>query len=579
MEGFNRGENFLKITEERAKKYNYKPQLSTTLFQDVVIDDDSDFEVFLFANYDICNFTRYKRNNKNWTELLQKFVFSGVNFSSTEWPMQFWKFNGDSLTYRKKIQSTHEICEFVSKAYFQLKSFQEVLNSNQSIKEKVYIRGCIWISGFKKRKDDQKFIANNITFQKQQFGQEFVGENVDEGFRLSACAKASNLAVDPKIVYILNIYKRILEDNDKSCPPGFDKTDFQEFLSQKTDIMPGNQIGIARKILSDVINNIFLMEFQHCKGVWDDRAYPVFWYIDDLSKKEFVYDDIVDGNVLLAHRINKYDENEEEFQKSRNQIIDICAQVGAVDSIKSLLMNLNFFPDSSASGEYIFDMAKLYYMVACVLVENDERKGVLIFKRSNERHHLKNVWDLIPVKHARVKTKSNISFIETYLKKMLIEELCIDNSCDEYGLDNKISIDMDEKRNSVKPWSLCNIYRNGEVHNGIMCVANIDIGNNDPEVVVETIKSNIAEKNKKYADVKLVTYEDVEMCTNDKEYDIFTLGDLKIRTLQLQEISDNSDNVCNDYKYNSVFEKIQDEDEYGTAYLGYSIKQILKDGK
>lgn len=583
MSNQNKGKDFINTAKTLAKDCNYNPQ--TSLFPNEFDYDNNDFEVFLFVNYDICNFTRYKRNNKNWIELLQQFVFSGVNYLSPEYSMQFWKFNGDSLTYKKRIQSIHEICEFLNKSYIQLKHFQNILNNLTT--DRIYIRGGIWISGFQNKNNTSENVANNITFQKQQFGQEFVGENIDEGFRLSECAKSSNLVVDPKIVYILSIYTRILEENNEICPIGFSKSDFELFLEDKIKKMEQNDVGKARTILKKTIEKLFLMEFQKCKGVWNDRAYPIFWYIDDLTEKEFVYDDIVDGKVLLAHSINKYDENNKnDFENGRNKIIDICAQVGVIDTIKTLLMNLIFFPNTALSGEYVFDNGKLYYMIACTLVKHGKKEGVLIFKRSDKRHHLKNVWDLIPIKHARVKTKNNISFIETYLKKMLIKELCINEKTDDTYIQNdnqpliqsrNISFDMDKKRDSVKPWSLCNIYRNGEVHNGILCVANIDIGDKDLNKVINFIKQNISTNSKKYTDVKFVKYKDVEMCNDNNEYDLFQVDNIKIRTLKLQEISDNSDSVLYNHTYASNFEKIEDENEYGIAYLGYSIKQIMED--
>lgn len=577
LQTVNRGKEFLHDTEKLAQRTQYTPQDDDLSFENNVNMYGNKFEIFLFANYDICNFTRYKRNNKNWIILLQKFIFSGIN-SSTEWPMQFWKFNGDSITYRKKIQSIDELCRFIKKAYVRLENFEKVLNMDSTINETVFIRGSIWISGFK-GKSCNDYIANNATFLKKQFGQEFVGENIDEGFRLSSCSKASNLAVDPKIVYILNLYDQILSKNCKECPSGFSEDDFNRFLQTKIDVLNGSKYSSARKIIEDTIKKLYLMEYQKCKGVWNDRSYPIFWYIEDINKKKFVYDEIVDGKILLEHKINSYLEGDisKEFSKRRVEIANICFQVGIIETIRSLLMNLDFFPYNPSSGELVFDTAKLYYMIACVIENNSSQQGILIFKRSNNRHHLKNVWDLIPIKHARMKINSSTSVVEDYLKQMLIKELNLDNNND-LNIKHMIRFYMDKKRGSVKPWALCNIYRNGEVHNGILCAASIDIGDLEIDDFIAKMKKGVVTiENNKYSDIKLVTYDEVSSCSDESAYDYFTVDNIKIRTLSLEEVSDNSNEVCNNFTYESIFDVLNNETEYGVSYLGYSIKQILSE--
>ena len=251
-----RGLDFISKHERLAQKVQVNPNDGDINFEKFISSNDSSFEVFVFANYDICNFTRYKKNHKNWTKLLQKFIYYGVN-SSTEWPMQFWKFNGDSITYRKRIQSIDELFRFIQKANVQLKNFETVLNDDTNELKTICIRGAIWISAFTNG-EDKSCCVNNATFQKSQFGKEFVGENIDEGFRLSACSKASNLAVDPKIVYMLTLYHNILKNYDRSCPLGFNQDKFSEFLATKIDTLThGQETNDAVEYLEKIVKRFY----------------------------------------------------------------------------------------------------------------------------------------------------------------------------------------------------------------------------------------------------------------------------------------------------------------------------------
>lgn len=572
LSGNRRGLDFIDKQEKRAQKEKVNPNDRDINFEKFINSNDNSFEVFVFANYDICNFTRYKKNHRNWTKLLQKFIYYGIN-SSTEWPMQFWKFNGDSITYRKKIQSIDELFRFIQKANVQLKNFEIVLNDDTNEFKTICIRGAIWISAFTNC-EDKTCCVNNATFQKSQFGKEFVGENIDEGFRLSACSKASNLVVDPKIVYILTLYHNILTKNDRSCPLGFNQDEFSEFLEEKIDTLTlAKQTSDALKELDNTVKRFYLMEYQKCKGVWNDRSYPIFWYIEDLKKINYIYDDIVDGKILLEHRINTCKNNDDiqiEFETKRIEILKICYQVGAVDTIRELLMNLSFLPDDSSSGEFVFDTAKLYYSIACVLQCNDEKKGILILKRSKNRHHLKNVWDLIQVKHARLKITS-VNIIEEYLKQMIINELKLPENID-------IEIYTDKKRRTVKPWAFCNVYRNGEVHNGILCAATLDVGNTSVEdFLLHTKKLILSDSEGKYSDIKLVTYDSVDSCSEESENDYFVVDDVVIRSLGLEEVSYNSNEVYNNYEYESNFDVLRNENEFGISFLGFSLRQILEE--
>ena len=100
-------EGFLEYTKSGVEKGLYQfEEVSATR------DDSKENEIFLFVNFDICNFTKYKREHSSWFKLLRKFINVCLSKVSN-YPLEFWKFNGDSITYKLKIQGVHEICSYI----------------------------------------------------------------------------------------------------------------------------------------------------------------------------------------------------------------------------------------------------------------------------------------------------------------------------------------------------------------------------------------------------------------------------------------------------------------------------------
>lgn len=553
--------DFLEITKSGVEKglYQFK-EISATR------DDGKGNEIFLFVNFDICNFTKYKREHSTWLELLRKFIHVCLSKDSY-YPLEFWKFNGDSITYKLKIQSVHEICRYIKSTLYLLTKIQDEICIGEI--KKVYVKAGIWICEFPQK---YSMCMNNTRIETNMLGREFVGENVDEGFRLCACSKADILVVDPKIVYLINLYDEVL--NNASSSPKFhiDSEMLKKAQEKIKNLEQTNQkkFGDFRNTIKEVNRNLYFAEFQKCKGVWDDRDYPIFWYIEKIENKNFVYDEIVGKKMLLEHDIyqeslsaeHDKEQREHRFKEKKDTLMRICSQNQSVETIRPMIDELKLVPDSSTSGKYIFDKANLYYMIACVLRQNNEDLGVLIFRRGDEskRKHLQKVWDLVPVKHARLQSPKE------YLQQMLIQHLSLDDI--EKPLPIDITIDCDNERDSIKPYALCNIYRNGEIHNGILCVAELNVNGTPVDSTLEIIKNAITNKGY-YTDAKLISLNQI-----NADY-IIQIDGSKIRSLTPQEVETDSINAMEgDHK--SSFESQDGEDQYGVSYLSYSIKQILE---
>ena len=583
--------SFWNEIEQGALSINYNMTEGLTNPSAILdLPDNDTTEIYLFANFDICNFTKYKREHHDWIKLLEKFLIT-TSSPSNDWTVtKFWKFNGDSLTFRKKVGSVDEICRFVDQAQDHLDKLQEFLNQDNTIYKNIYVKSAVWIAGFSGKTDR---VVNNTKFCKSPFGEEFVGENIDEGFRLSSCSKAGKLLVDPKIVAIISLFCSVLDVINEY---GEDFWNTDSFLKDLKNDTIKNSLGynysnkkvveisriIAQKLqpfscysslhnlTKETSERFYLMEFKKCKGVWDDRDYPIFWYIRNPKKCEFVYDEIIAGESLRKHKICKLiNDNDDsknakkEFEYDRHNLLTICGQIEVLSAIKELVLSLTPNPQG-ASEETIFDTANLYYMVACVVQKDGRDQGVMIFKRTPQRKHLKHVWDLVPIKHGRT-FRPGLDFgICDYLQTMLNHKL----NLHEYA--DKFVMEKDCYRNSIKPYALCNIYRNGENHNGVLCVAGVSVESSIDDFLIE-IKNNIVQDDQ-YCDVKLINLNNI--CKDS--FDI-TVGELKIRSLSVEEVRKDSNEVAIDPHHDTFCLECDMQNSLGISYLGYSIKQILEE--
>lgn len=600
MEGLN---TIIQKIAEPIKKNNADQDEDLSLINEKKLEKtESDSSVELFVNYDICNFTKYKNEHSNWLDLLQKFIEFATDLTEdfpSEVPFNFWKFSGDAITFRQTITSVYEIAVAIEIANKLLSCMEKELNKvNARTYSNVYIKAAIWIAEFMPAENK----ADNIKFRKSEFGQEFVGKNMDEGFRICTCSKADIMAVDPKIVHIFNVYAHLVEKNNDSQQ--MDGKSSQSTLKLKDDsdikkdIFLENLSSLGRKwsdliksirekirtslendeiIMKKIVevgNDFYFITFQHCKGVWCDREYPIFWYINQIENKVFLYDETVGEETLRKHDIyrlssfgNAHKEAErkvliDQFDENKSALLAVFEQVRVSYSIYSLLVKLQAKATTSNSYQ-IINTANLYYMVAIVVKSDSEDLGVLIFKRKAKgRKHLKNVWDLVPIKHTPTRTINSENMLKEYLESRLKLVL-------PYSL--KFDILTDDARKSIVPVSLCNVYRNGVVHNGILCISELNINSESKESFLNDLKEKLQD-NECYSDVKLVSLKEITN-KNDEEY--ICINDLMIRSLTPQEVSEDSNRVSENPDVVSKFDELIKDEEYGISYLAISIKQIL----
>jgi len=466
-------------------------------------------DLVVFLSFDICDSTilKTKTDNKNWLEII-KLLFK-TEFTQT---MGMWKFNGDEIIYKIKVDSLYHISEIIMKAHIHIIKLKQLFEEvDKELHDDIYVKATIWIANVSKETSE----AHNVELNYNIFEQEdYVGRNIDEGFRLTGCAKHNTVTIDPKIVYALLLGSVILnnpkfDDTKYKIPKCFVKS-IKEFVSIVENSKNNKDLPeIDKKIYKNTldtfnkcVSEIAWAGYRRNKGIWNNRLYPIFWYyINDLDNSEntddnmlcVAYDDIFDNEGINGEAEKINDGNIEKHIDNLNKIFNHIKirKEPVYKEVFEILENLHFDAVKKELYKPVVRRANLYYMVACI---NPLTKKVLIAKRSDSRKYLKNVWDFGNVMH---KSVSDI--------KSTIE--------DEYNKTSGISIKVitdEDMGGNIKPIGFCAVHRGNLVHNGLLCCAEITSPENaTDEQILGIIRSNLSKEND-YTDVRFIDIDDID---------------------------------------------------------------------
>ena len=468
--------------------------------------------LFIFFSVDICNSTKLKHNNKNWFEANN--ILYTENFSS----MRLWKSNGDEVLYAEPFVNLAHLALLINNAYCYIKQLQKEIGT--AIKDPLFqLKGTIWLARtyFKSDKSEDNSNHNtgadyisranydsNLQIKDFDSMHEFLGINIDEGFRLAKRITGSKIAIDPRICYLFLLANDIYSNTNKCNFVDYEN----KFHYYARNIHPSE-----KKEINKILENIYFINYTKLKGVWHDRGYPVFWYYQKQS--DLFFDDQMDDLFVRPVQVLEMD--------WLSKIENIFNIAGVKDEFLNIIRMVVY-----EKPKAIYNLeakARLYYAVACI---NPTTKNILVVQRSGSRNHLKKVWEFAPFKH------TSKAITESIEQRFL----------DEFGIEISMLTDGEEERN-ILPIHFCTIYRNGQPHNSILCVAKF-IGQKSDEEIINTIKEHANKE--RYIDFRLINSNDV----ND-----FNPIDLKeIERDSLAALSDSAtdfeDNKCVMYFGNSV---------------------------
>lgn len=318
------------------------------------VDIERDRCAVVFLSIDLVNSTAYKARSRQWPLVVAKFYESAVADMQSRLPDTYvWKYLGDEVIFFVEATDLSVPSDAVRSLFESLQTVVDnIHNAFPDTKGILNAKGSAWVANLNRppqgatRSLQQLLSASpdgglrNIvatTFTNLAIGPiEFVGQEIDLGFRISKFAHHGKVVVSPDLA-------RLLIDH---------ATERSHTASRLRRI--GNEI---------------------LKGIWNGRPCPIYWYTDkwEAIDSTFNYDEI--GGDLHQNA------REARETTDGNYISRVYCDVGLEDHYTSLRETISKpgFLLSEVAGEKIEveRLSEVHIVAVCM----DDDRNILTFKR------------------------------------------------------------------------------------------------------------------------------------------------------------------------------------------------------
>lgn len=379
--------------------------------------------VVLFFSFDVVNSTAYKTiNYYGWAQVLnvlfkelRKEVKNKLESS------EMWRVLGDEAIFIVKIRDEETLREYVNTVFkimistiFKLKKGEFFPVDDKfnlmKLQNVLSLKAAAWIAAVSDvgdigDKDILQQEADNIfeRYRSQEGYEifEFLGNDIDIGFRISKQTQEGRMVLSYELAYL---------------------------ISQKTESL----------------SYLHVITYKKLKGVWKDKLYPIIWYHDPRAfDKEIPFEDsfafdACDDNELVG----EYYDNQEKknavihdirmYSEPYYALNKVLKDRGLAEKITKLQQLIK---DSAYDQARYIDMELMQiHCVAVCFQQKGEDIKILIAKRSNSRERYKGQW-------------------EFGCAKAVIDKSIAEKLKEEYKQDFDINIEpiLDLKRNLQEP--------------------------------------------------------------------------------------------------------------------------------
>ncbi len=413
--------------------------------------------VELFFSFDIVNSSAYKDENYfGWPVVLTSLLTEIQRSVAGKIPQaQLWRVLGDEIIFFVTIKNIDEIYAAINSVYSTLVNFNlqlrtgrffENLENNSKETKQFTESGCIektgidmlrvnniiavqaaaWlaivINGDKEefRPYDNVFKLYNIN-ESQQI-HEFLGQDIDTGFRIKKETQDRRLVVSVELAKILS-----------------DRTQYSSRLN--------------------------IVTYKSLKGVWKERLYPIIWYHDSeisgvVFEESFYYDEITSSPLSRAYFENRKNKGgdlpEYMFSNVHKALNKVIHDQNLEEKMKLIcdIINETENDERTMENEFSSKLLEFHCAAVCCDVEN---KKVLIAKRSDRKFY-PGLWEFGCA-------KANI-------EKSLCESIAEDYKND-FGLN--VEVICDKKREDMEPVpvALYQVDKADKLQKGVIVVARV----------------------------------------------------------------------------------------------------------
>jgi len=316
----------------------------------------SDFEgTYLFFPFDLVNSTAFKNRNKQWGKLFDGFVSQSKILMEQEFPfIKIWKMVGDEILFYMQVKSDDDLHFAPKKTYDVLQKCIGFIEMYEGTKSNLSIKATIWSAVVYDSEDKNTEDRDNIIIKEKDVDDyilDFLGLDIDTGFRISKFVIGSVLVVDAKLACLIADLEK--EKNDKH---------FSNFMR--------------------------IVSYQQLKGVWDNRYYPIVWFRSEgwnNPREIFVYDERFNSEIVK--QIFDTDEKCLEEVSLLPKIFKYLDKLDDVENLKKKIVNKsNPILIPKTPKDKLCEM----HIVAICVNSNDE---ILIAKRAEGKNTLPNIWE------------------------------------------------------------------------------------------------------------------------------------------------------------------------------------------
>jgi hypothetical protein len=278
--------------------------------EEIVKKDDRG--IYLFISFDMVNSTALKiKKMEEWPSVVTYFYETIAkemkdNIDSS----RIWKYLGDEIVFYYIISNASYLYDIPECVYKIQEKVVLKIREDFKIDKIIDIKCTMWLAGVRYLKpgpiDNQEKtrvginndIYRNINISIDSQGrdiEDFLGPDIDIGFRIAKYATKSKVALSAEYAYLLY------------C------------------------LGKPKKI-KKIDKKLKIVSFQELKGVWDGRAYPIIWYCPNWENTDniFDYDEHINNEIIKEIEKRKDIEylekvfEETEKIKYVEEFVEIC---------------------------------------------------------------------------------------------------------------------------------------------------------------------------------------------------------------------------------------------------------------
>jgi 8-oxo-dGTP pyrophosphatase MutT (NUDIX family) len=328
--------------------------------------------IYFFISFDLVNATEYKIRNHEWHSTFKDFYIDiSKKITHEDSPInkaKNWKFIGDEVLFYLKVNNINEIFEslpFINKT---VKSIEKSLSKESHYFDKLYVKTTAWIADVIDEnfleKNKEKFKATNIIFsplnKNSKIFQEvdFLGFEVDLGFRISKHSHHNVIALDAKLAYLLYQNRQEIKESE----------------------------------VFDVEKNIKIVSYENLKGIWRSHHYPIIWYCENWSVENiFTYDEHLNNTKI--DKLKDYIENPNKSNEhSLNKLNKILKDVNQFSDIQNIRNNIKSSIECE-SVEIEINIDKVSEVHVALICFNSDKTKILSALRPKDKKRFPDTWE------------------------------------------------------------------------------------------------------------------------------------------------------------------------------------------